>query len=254
MINKEFKYPWEETSFNNLFNRDDRFFALVTKGFLAWMEKNIIMYGKPVRHFVFNTGTSYMYLESNGYTYSMEEVTDQDTIYMERPRCVVEFDTVEVNTEELTQPNIRGVYERTSKTEVQGFNAEMRRIPLTVTFNLHYVLSNFNESIILLQEYIHKVLFQKYFKIVYLGQVVECSIEIPGSLKIEFNKIDMTSTEPQNKHLDLTVSVFTNYPAIVEETESTNDKVIAKFSDELNLTDDTLEKDPVPDTVKHTVE
>lgn len=242
MKNTDFGYPWEQERFDNLFNRDDRFFSLVTKGVLAWFNKNIILYNKPIKHFIFNTGSGYMYLEKDGYKYSMTDVTDQDVLYMERPRCVVELDSIEINTEELTQPNIRGVYERTSKTKVQGFNAELRRMPLTITFGMHYVLSNFNESIVLTQELIHKIVFQKYFKIVYLGQVVNCSIEIPPQFKIELNKVDMTSTDPNNRNIDFTINVCTVYPSIVDESESPNDKVISSFEYNMNTTNKDLEK------------
>lgn len=239
--NTEFKMPWEQTSFDNLFERDDRFFSLITKGTLAWLNKNIILYNKSINHFIFNTGSSYMYLENNGYNFNITEVTDQDTIYMKRPRCIVKFDTIEIETSELTQPNIRGTYERTSKTSVKGFNAEMRRMPLQITFQLHYVLSNFNESIVLIQELIHKLVFQKYFKIVYLGQIINCSLEIQNSYKIELNKLDMSGTDPNSKELDINITVCTNYPAFVEETESPNDLVISAGEHTVQFTDEDME-------------
>ena len=81
--------PWNKEKFDDLHNRDERFFGLLIKGTLAWLNKNIVLYNKPIKHFIFNTGSSIMYVESNGYKFSWNETTGEDTIYMSRPRCVV---------------------------------------------------------------------------------------------------------------------------------------------------------------------
>ena len=97
------------------------------------------------------------------------------------------------------------MYERDNKSNIEGFNAEFRRMPIQMSMSLNYVLSNFNESIVLLEELISKLSFQRYFKIVYLGQLIECSIEFPTSQAININKIDMASTET-NQELRLAAS------------------------------------------------
>ena len=99
------------------------------------------------------------------------------------------------------QPNIRGVYERSNNSNIEGFNAEFRRMPIQISMSLNYVLSNFNESIVLLEELISKLSFQRYFKIVYLGQLIECSVEFPTSNTININKIDMASTDTNQKNI-----------------------------------------------------
>ena len=100
--------------------------------------------------------------------------------------------------------------------------------------NFKYVLSNFNESIILLQELIEKILFQKYFKITYLGQIIQCSIELPDNFNIEINKIDMESTETNQKNINLSIIVKTNYPVINERSEIRADKIINTFMSNIN--------------------
>ena len=173
--------PWNKEKFDDLYNRDDRFFGLLIKGTLAWLNKNIVLYNKPIKHFIFNTGSSIMYVESNGYQFSWNETTGEDAIYMSRPRCVVQLGDISLETAELTQPNIRGVYERANdNNNIAGYNAEFRRMPIQMSMTLNHVLSNFNESIVLLEELISKLSFQRYFKIVYLGQLIECSIEFPS--------------------------------------------------------------------------
>ena len=95
-----------------------------------------------------------MYVETNGYEMSWNETTGEDQIYMSRPRCIVSIGDINIEKSELTQPHIRGIYEREVKyndkdIKIQGFNAEIRRIPITIQLNLNYILSSFNESIVL---------------------------------------------------------------------------------------------------------
>lgn len=225
--------PWNKEKFDDLHNRDDRFFGLLIKGILAWLNKNIVLYNKPIKHFIFNTGSSIMYVESNGYQFSWNETTGEDAIYMSRPRCVVQLGDINLDTAELTQPNIRGVYERANDYNIKGYNAEFRRIPIQMSMTLNYVLSNFNESIVLLEELISKLSFQRYFKIVYLGQLIECSIEFPSSYSIEINKIDMTSTDVNQKNINIQINVCSSYPMFNELSEISNDSVISKLSSNL---------------------
>lgn len=222
--------PWNKEKFDDLHNRDERFFGLLIKGTLAWLNKNIVLYNKPIKHFIFNTGSSIMYVESNGYKFSWNETTGEDAIYMSRPRCVVELGDITIDTSELTQPNIRGVYERNNESNIEGFNAEFRRMPIQMSMSLNYVLSNFNESIVLLEELISKLSFQKYFKIVYLGQLIECSIEFPTSHNISINKIDMASAETNQKNITIQVNICSSYPAFNESSEISSSFVISKMS------------------------
>ena len=116
-----------------------------------------------------------------------------------------------------------------------GYNAEIRRLPIELDLNLKYYLSNFNETIILLQELIDKIIFQKYYNISYLGQVIQCSIEFPGNTTPELNKIDMTSPEPNKRNITLSIKICTNYPIINERTEIPTDKVIVAYGMNMDL-------------------
>ena len=221
--------PWNTKKFDDLYNRDERFFAIVVKGFLSWLNRNIVLYNESIKHFIFNTGSSYLYIESNGYEYNLSETTGEDTMYMSLPRCLIELSDVNIPLEELSAPFSRGDYERVSGNQLQGFNAEMRRLPIELTINMKYYLSNFNETLILLQELIDKLVFQRYFNITYLGKIIQCSIEFPGSYNPQINKIDMTSPEPNQRNLTFDVKISTNYPIIDERTETSTDKVISNF-------------------------
>ena len=87
-------------------------------------------------------------------------------------------------------------------------------MPVELNINLKYVLANFNETIVLLQELLDKIVFQKYFNITYLGKVIECSIELPMDFTTEINKIDMSSPETNQKNITLSIKVCSNYPIV----------------------------------------
>lgn len=221
--------PWNMEKFDNIFERDDRFFSIFVKGLLSWLTRNMVLYNKPINHFIFNTGSSYMYIENNGYEYSLNEVSGEDQLYMSMPRCIVEIENFSIPTDELTQPYVRGTYERIVDNEIVGMNAEMRRLPIEMSIKLRYVLSNFNESIVLLEEIMDKLLFNQYFGITYLGQIIKCTIEWPVDQNIQINKIDMTSSETNQKNIEFSLKVSGYYPQINERTEVRNDQIIGSF-------------------------
>lgn len=233
--------PWNLEKFDNLYNRDERFFSIILKGALGWLNSNILMYNKPINHFIFNTGSSYFYVESNGYQFSMSETSGEDQMYMKLPRCIIEIGDINVPTEELSAPYSRGVYERLDGNEIKGYNAQIRRLPIEMALSARYVLSNTNEALILLQELIDRICWQQYYKVIYLGQVVECSLEIDNNYQIQFNKIDMESPDPNQKIIEIQFKLCSNYPCIDERTEIENKKVIESFKTNVEVFKDNLD-------------
>lgn len=227
--------PWNEEKFDDLYNRDERFLSIVIKGLISWFNRNILMYNKPINHFIYNTGSSLMYIESNGYDFSWTETSGEDMMYMQLPRCIMTLGTISIPSEELSAPYSRGNYERKSGNLIRGYNAEIRRLPLDIQINLHYYLSTFNEYLILIQELIDKLIFQRYFNITYLGQIIRCSIEFPADYNIELNHIDMSSPDSTQKSISLDIKLSTNYPLINERTAIRTDKVIENFGIMNNL-------------------
>lgn len=227
--------PWNVEKFDDLYERDDRYFAILIKGTLSWLTDNILLYNKGINHFLLTTGSSYLYVEKNGYKFSMNETSGEDYMYMKMPRCVMELGDIDTPEEELSAPYVRGTYERRDGNDIKGYNAQMRRMPIEMSMTAHYVLSNFNEAIILLQELIDRVSFQSYFNIVYLGQVIQCSIEIDKQFQIQLNKIDMTNPETNQKTIDINYKICSNYPCIDERTEIENSSVMSRIMSNLEL-------------------
>lgn len=246
--------PWNREKFDGLYDEDDRFMSIVIKGALSFLTRNIVMYNKPIKHFILSTGSSYMYVETNGYEYSTSEISGEDYMYMSLPRCLVELDGLSIPTEELTQPFVRGTYERKLEDNtIVGMNAEMRRLPIEIKLKCKYVLSNFNESVILLEEIMSKLVFMKYYNVVYLGNVIKCSIDFPTDESIEINKIDMTSSDVNQKTIEMSLTIKTSYPQINEMTEQRNNNVMGNFTTNLNLYSNMTAK-PASDTEKYYVE
>ena len=186
-----------------------------------------------------------MFVETNGYEFTLSETTGEDWVYMEMPRCIIELSDISFNTDGLTNCFARGEYERyddETKT-ISGYNAEIMRIPIEMNFQFKYILSNFNESIVLLQEIIDKFIYQRFFTIIYLGQKIRCGIEFPTSEHPELNKIDFSSNETNQKVLQLDIKLTTNYPAINERTEIPNSKIIDSSQYSINLSDGTQDID-----------
>ena len=179
-----------------------------------------------------------MYVEKNGYEFKWSETTGEDQMYMHLPRCVIEMQGINIPTEELSQPHCRSTYERRDGKDIKAFNAEIRRMPVELNVELKYTLTNFNETIVLLQELLDKIVFQKYFNITYLGKVIECSIELPLDYTTEINKIDMTSPEMNQKNITLSVKICSNYPIVNTRSEIRANQIIHNFADSVNLYDD----------------
>ena len=231
------KHPWQLEKFDNIYNKDERFFSILVKGLIAWFNKNVVLYNKPIKHFIFSTCSSYMYVEANGYEFILSETSGTDWIYMEMPRCIIEISDISFNTESLTNCFSRGEYERydDETNSISGYNAEIMRVPIEMNLQFKYVLSNFNETIVLLQEIIDKFIYQKFFTIIYLGQKIRCGIEFPTSEHLELNKIDMSSNETNQKVLQFDIKLTSNYPAINERTEVSNANIIDSTKVDVNL-------------------
>lgn len=226
--------PWNIEKFDNIGNKDERFFSILMKGILSYLNNHIILYNKPIKHFILTTGSSYMYLENDGYNFSYTETSGEDQMYMEMPRCVISMNDLTVPQGELSCPYAVGTYDRIEGKNIKNYAANIRRIPIEWNLNLSYVLSNFNESIVLLEEIINKFIWQQYFYITYLGQKIQCSIEFSNIPKIELNKTDFT-TDIHLKKVEFQVKICSNYPIINERTEIPTTQVISSFSTNFDI-------------------
>ena len=234
--NDAFVHPWDIEIFDDN-SRDTRFFALVVKALLNYLDRSVRLYGKGIRHFVFSTGKEYLYQESNGYDFAWGETTGEDYIYMTKPRCILDWDSVEIEQSEISAPS-RGDYERFVATSgsdrsqsalskrIGAYSAEIRFIPLKMPVTLRYALANFNESLVLVQELLNLFSFTRYFSFSYLGQRIDVSVEFP--LSYEPAKTLKTSYDAENKTREVSakLDIKTYFPVILEPSEVRADNVI----------------------------
>ena len=104
--------------------------------------------------------------------------------------------------------------------------------------NLKYVFSNFNEAIIFVQELFEKILFQRYFQIIYLGQIINCSIEINGDTNINLSEIDLSSKDNNYRTMEFEIKITSNLPIIKEKAESLCTNIISDNSGNIINTKD----------------
>ena len=75
--------------------------------------------------------------------------------------------------------------------------------------------------------------FQRYFNIVYLGQIVQCSIEFTENTNININQIDLASKEPNQKTIELEVKICSNLPVFNQYSETPSSLIISSFDTDL---------------------
>jgi hypothetical protein len=212
---------------------DVRFFAIITKGLLSWLNTNILLYNKSVRHFIISTGTEYLYQEANGYNFSWTDTTGEDMIYNKLPRCVLTWDEIKIITGDLSSPYARGSYERTVQIDgyeqERSYNAEIKLMPIEMPIKCEYVLSNFNEQLILTEELLSEFAFTRYFSVSYMGNKIDCSLEFPTDVNLDKPKITYSSENSQNK-INLSLALKTTFPVINPRTEVYASKTIYTFT------------------------
>jgi hypothetical protein len=72
-----------------------------------------------------------------------------------------------------------------------------------------------------------KIVFQRYFNIVYLGQTIRSSIELEGNTEIKVNELDLASNEPNRRTMDFTIKVCTNLPCVNTQSETPTSLVVS---------------------------
>ena len=40
--------PWNQVKFDDLYNRDERFFSIIVKGLISWLNRNIVLYNEKL--------------------------------------------------------------------------------------------------------------------------------------------------------------------------------------------------------------
>lgn len=210
-------------------NNQSLFFSILIKGLLYDLNRHIHIRGNSVPHYILNTGDATMYLEIKGHDHSKEPVeqTNEDYIYTVTPRSVLTPKGITLETDQLTSPYSRGSFQYETDDTIGTFVGEFRRIPFKMSFDLEYITDSFTDYLELIQQIITKMAFIRTFKVVYLGQTITCSYNIPDNFEGEHTiDFDLNTTDDRRHKLQLSIDVETNMPVFSEETCMSADSYI----------------------------
>lgn len=213
-------------------NNYESFFTILIRGLVHNLNNQISLRGKNVPHFILHTGDDIMYRELQGYDRSKEpaEVSNENYVYNEIPRCIVTVGSVDLIPDQLTSPYALGNMQFEHGDQILALTAEVRRMPLRVGVDLKYYADTFTDQLSLTQQIISHFAFIKVFSITYLGQRIRCSYKIPESLQNE-HMAELEGGTEENRNEARTISISleleTNFPMYAEKTVMSSGTLIA---------------------------
>lgn len=210
-------------------NRQQLFFSVVAKGFIYKLNKNLQLRGINIPHYILNTGDDIMYLEVKGQNHAIEplEVSNENFVYSQIPRCMIQPTGINIQTDQLTSPYAHGNFQVDVGDMIYNFRSEFRRMPITYTFSLKYYLDNFIDSLDVIQQIIANLAFINRFDVVYLGQKIECSYKIPEEYQTEYMmEFDGITTDSKYRTISLDLEVDSNMPIVYNNTAIPSDNYI----------------------------
>ena len=153
--------------------------------------------------------------------------TNEDFVYNRIPRCIVTPAGINIQTDQLTSPYTNGLFQYQDEDSLFNFNATYRRLPIEMGVSLKYYFNSFTDTLSCCQQICSKLAFIKNFKIVYLGQTIHCTYNIPNSVNPEMNmQFDGLTTDSKYRSIGLDITVDTNLPIIQNRTITPADCII----------------------------
>lgn len=185
--------------------------------------------GQDVPHFILNSGDDIMYLENKGHNFAIEpiNISNEDYIYNQVPRAIVEVGGINFLNDQLTNPYTRGDFEFEYEDMVHSLSAEFRRIPLKISISVKYVLDSYQDVLQLSQNLVQYLAFTQTYKVAYMGKVTTCGYQLQESLEGEKNiQIDGGTSDAKHKTLSIDFDVECNYPLYEPRTVTDNGNII----------------------------
>lgn len=210
-------------------NNTSSFFGVLIKGMINSLNGEVLIRKESVPHFILHTGDDLMYLMNKGQDMSVEprEVSNEDYIYNQIPRCIVTPGSIDLVPDQLTSPYAYGNLQYEDEDSVYSLAAEFRRMPIKMNFDLKYYTNSYSDSLELFQQIMSKLVFVRTFFITYMGQTIMCSYKIPESYEEEHMvDIDGTTTDSKYRTTSLSIEVETNMPVYAAQTVVSTDSII----------------------------
>ena len=218
-------------------NNTDLFFGDVIKATISFLNNNIKLRDKRIPHYIMNTGDEVMYRELMGYEYSKTEVTDEDFIYNEVPRCIVSVSEMQTVPDQLTQPYVRGVFDVEYDDNVYEFSAEIKRMPIHMTVSLKYYVDSFTDSLALSQYLITNLSYIRTFRFIYMGNEISASITFSDSHSVEKPETLQFDSESRYKTVGIDLQLDTNLPIFDVRTCVESSAIITKTDNNIGRKD-----------------
>lgn len=210
------------------------FLGSLIKALMANLNESILIRNKSVPHLIINTGDDQMWLASKDYNYS-DPIDNEDYIYSAVPRCVLTPGSINILGEQLSNPYTRGLMQLELDDYLLDLNAEFRRIPLTLSMNLKYILSSFTDTLELVQQAISKLMFIRTFKFSYLGQTMYASYSMPTTFQDQhLTDLSGETADSKTRTIELDLELECNMP-IYEPRTITLNKYIARTPNSLDV-------------------
>lgn len=218
-------------------NTQEIFVKNLLGGVILFLNKNISIRNKRVPHYFISTGDDTLYKELLEYSFDKTylSVTGENFVYSECPRCILDYDSLEPNTSQLSQPFTPGRCVITSPDHDEyEFTAEFRRMPLTLSLKLKYYLDTFHDSLYLQQLILTKLSFVRTFRISYLGQEIECAIKFPENTSIQKNiEVDF-GVDSKEKSIELDLEIISNIPIYNNKTAVESSLIITQSKNNIS--------------------
>lgn len=210
-------------------NAQESYFKILYRGLLYDLNKKIKIRDCEIPHFVLNTGDDTMFLEVKGQDHSKEplEVVNEDYVYNQIPRAVVQFNGINMQTDQLTNPYSRGKFSLKYDDFLYGITAEFKRMPIKCEVAVKYYFDSFSDLLDASQSLIANLAFVNDYTISYMGQTIFCTYTLPDTvdnqLQLEF---DGLTTDSKNRIIEITLELESNMPIYMPRTVIFEDNFI----------------------------
>lgn len=214
------------------YNNYENYFKSLISGFLMDITNTIQLNGKSIPHLIPHTGDDTLYLMDRGYDNSIEpcEVSNQGprNFYQMVPRGMVKPSGININNSDFTSPFTHGLFSVIDEEDkLVTYSAVFRRIPLTFTVEITYVLPTYFDMLNTIQSVLSNCYNIRTFSFVYLGQTLSASYKLPDNFDGQYQMdIDGSSTDAKEKIINISLEIESNFPAYDLDTLTKTDKVI----------------------------
>jgi hypothetical protein len=226
-------------------NNQSLFFSIIVKGLMRKLQDDLTIRNIAIPHIILNTGDDLMYLELKGHDQSKEpyEITNEDYIYNAIPRCMVNPKGINLIPDQLTTPYSRGVLQYENEDSINTYNAEFRRMPLTMSMEMSYYVDTYTDLLELTQKLISKLSFIQTYYVTYMGQSILCSYRIPESLEGDFSiTLDGAYSDNKSRKLSVNIELETNFPIFNNRSIIQADNIIKKIDFDINKGEEILKQ------------